>query len=151
MFIEFIGIVIDHNLTHIGNQVALVGLFLSGRMDKLTATRGCPGLSYLNSCERAMPILNIGLSALSLTIDPNCEKWLMEDVLNGANSMKSVRKNIADYDSEITSAISALKRRLMNKNKVQSKEESNKANENDQDLHGLVSVGCCVQKKVSWS
>ena len=41
----------DHNLTFLINQIALVGVFLLGEMDKLVATRGCPGLvcSNLNS------------------------------------------------------------------------------------------------------
>ena len=42
----------DHNLTFLSNQLSLLGLFLVGGMDKLTATRGCPGLSYLNTAER---------------------------------------------------------------------------------------------------
>ena len=56
----------DHNLGHLVNQISLFVLSLAGNMDKLVATRGCPGLSYLNTTKRAMAIINIGLSGLAL-------------------------------------------------------------------------------------
>ena len=59
-----------------------------------------------------MSILNIGLSALSLTLDPNCDEWLIKEVLAGASSMKTVRKNIEDYDKEFCLALSTIERRL---------------------------------------
>ena len=61
----------DHNLTFLFNQLALFGLFLVGNMDKLNATRGTPGLSYLNTTERPMSNLNRGLSSLALRLNPN--------------------------------------------------------------------------------
>ena len=44
----------DHNLTFLFNQLVLFCLFLVGNMDKINATRGTPGLSYLNVAERLM-------------------------------------------------------------------------------------------------
>ena len=56
----------DHKLYHIANQIYLFAVLLVGNMDKLVATRGCPGLSYLNTSERAMDTLKIGLSGLEI-------------------------------------------------------------------------------------
>ena len=80
-------------------------------MDKLTVVRGCPNLSYLNTCERAMSLLNIGLSALALRMDPNTDDWLLEEVLAGSSSMKAVRKAIEEYDAAVPAALETLKRR----------------------------------------
>ena len=84
----------DHNLCHLANQISLFALFLVGNMDMFLATRDCPGLSYLNTAERAMAILNIGLSGLSLSIDSNIEEWLFSEILKGALSIKAVRNAI---------------------------------------------------------
>ena len=102
---------VDHNLTFLSNQLALLGLFLVCPMDKLTVVRGCPNLSYLNTCERAMSLLNIGLSALALRMDPNTDDWLLEEVLAGSSSMKAVRKAIEEYDAAVPAALETLKRR----------------------------------------
>lgn len=40
------------------------GLFLLENMDKLNITCGCPSLSFLNTGERPMSLLNISLSGL---------------------------------------------------------------------------------------
>ena len=63
-------------------------------MDKLVATRGCPGLSCLNTSEQAMVILNIGLSSLALSNDPNTEEWLTSKVLKGPMYIKAARNVI---------------------------------------------------------
>ena len=105
----------DHNLTFLSNQLALLGLFLVGGMDKLTATRGCPGSSYLNTAERLMSLLNIGLSSLALMLDPNTPQWL-RDILHGLGSMKAIRKALADYDDIMQHAIDALERRVRRMN-----------------------------------
>ena len=101
----------DHNLTFLSNQLALFGLFLVGKMDKLTTTRGCPGLSYLLTAERAMSNLNRGLSSLALRLDPNMPQWL-RDILASVNSMKGTRNAIAEYDDISAHAIDTLERRL---------------------------------------
>ena len=49
---------------HVQNQIALFSLFILGNMDKLKVTRVCPGVSFLNTSERAMALLNIDLSGL---------------------------------------------------------------------------------------
>ena len=43
----------DHNHKHIQNQLALFGIFLLGKMDKINVIRGCSGLSFINTAERA--------------------------------------------------------------------------------------------------
>ena len=64
----------DQNIVHLANQIYMFGLFLVGNMDKLVATRVCTGLSYLNTVKQAMAILNIGLSGIEISIDPNTEE-----------------------------------------------------------------------------
>ena len=76
----------------------MFALFLVGKMYKLVATCGCPGLSYLNIFERDMAVLNIGLSGLVLSIDPNTEELFLSEVLKCAISTKSVRNDIEQYD-----------------------------------------------------
>lgn len=117
----------DHNLTFLSNQLALLGLFLVGGMDKLTATRGCPGSSYLNTAERLMSLLNIGLSSLSLMLDPNTPQWL-RDILHGLGSMKAIRKALADYDDIMQHAIDALERRVRRMNALPDGGNSDGAN-----------------------
>ena len=77
----------EHNLEHLTNQIYMFALSLVRNMDKLVATCGCPGLSYLNNSGRAMVISNIGLSGLGLSIDPRTEEWLLSKVLKGAMYM----------------------------------------------------------------
>ena len=77
------------------------------------ATRGCPGLSYLNTCKRPMSLLNIGLSSLAVSLDVVEDKWLMTEVLSGAMSMKTVRAAMSEYDLELPKLIEALQRQLL--------------------------------------
>ncbi len=60
-------------------------------MDKLVGFRGCPGQSYLNTVERCMAILNLGLANLDLCLDPDASEYLF-DLLDGNISMKKVRE-----------------------------------------------------------
>jgi hypothetical protein len=105
----------DHNF-YLQNKLALFGLFLKSGVDKLIAIPGCPGLSYLNTEERAMSVLNIGLANLSLKLEP-CE-WLTREVLHGASSMKAVRKAVCDYDIELPIALDILRRRRLKQKKM---------------------------------
>ena len=57
-----------HRAMLFSNQISYLGLFMIGNMDTLVTTRGCPGLSDLNTCRRAMSLLNIGLSSLALSL-----------------------------------------------------------------------------------
>ena len=81
-------------------------------MDKLTATRCCARLSYLNTLEHVISLLNIALLALSLTIDPNVDDWLLKHVINNIFSMKSVKESIKSYDIAYACAITILERRI---------------------------------------
>ncbi len=92
--------------------MALFGLFLICNVDKMTATRCCPGLSFLNIVERAMSLVNMGISSLALAIDPDADKFLVEEVIKGMSSMKNVRDSIADYDEAVEVAIQILERQL---------------------------------------
>ena len=88
----------DQNLGHLSNQISIFALFLVGNMYKLVAISSFPGLSDMNTSERAMAVLNIGLSGLVLSIDPNTEELLLSEVFKCAMSMKSVRNDIEQYD-----------------------------------------------------
>ena len=50
-------------------------------MNKLVATRGCPGLSYLNTAEREMSLLNIRISSLAHAFDPETDEGLLSEIL----------------------------------------------------------------------
>ena len=76
-------------------------------MDNLNATRGCPGISYLNMSEIPMSLLNYGLASLALRMGPYTPEWLNE-ILNSVSSMKGVRKKITEYDDIITHNIDTL-------------------------------------------
>ena len=102
----------DHNLTFLKNILSLFGLFLVGNMDKLTATRCCSGLSFMNVAERLMSLLTLGMSGLSLMMDPNADSFLMEDVIGNISSMKGVRDSIAEYDDAVKKVLDILERRL---------------------------------------
>ena len=119
----------DHNLTFLLDQLSLLGLFLVGGMDKLTSTRGCPGLSYLNTAERPMSNLNRGISSLSLMMDPNTPAWLRE-LLHGVVSMKGVRMILAEYDDVLQHVIDVLERRVekMNVSNTQNNEADDARN-----------------------
>ena len=94
----------DHNLKFLRNCISLLATFLVGNMDKLVAVRGCPGHSYLNTVERCMSILNLGLTNLGVRVDFDSPDWLF-DLLEGNGSMKKLREAIALYDSDLQQAI----------------------------------------------
>eukprot|EP00957_Ditylum_brightwellii_P035292 2676588-Ditylum_brightwellii.AAC.1 len=52
----------DHNLTFLWSKLAAAGLFFLGNTDCLIMIRGCLQISYLNTVEQSMAILNIGLT-----------------------------------------------------------------------------------------
>ena len=56
----------DHNHKHIRNNLALFGLLILGNMDKLNLTRGFPGIYFINTDERNIAFLNIGIYGLAL-------------------------------------------------------------------------------------
>ena len=79
-------------------------------MDTLLETSGFPGISYLNTCDREMSLINIGLSSLALSLDVGKDKWLMKKVLSGAMSMETIRSAISEYYLELPKSIEALQR-----------------------------------------
>ena len=79
----------DHNLTFFRSKLAHVALFLILDLDHLCAIRGAPHGSYLNTVERAMSLLNLGLQNLALIRKPMPE-WA-ESAVTSVGSMKGVR------------------------------------------------------------
>ena len=134
----------DHNTTFVQNQLALFALFLLSGVDKFSAIRGCPGLSFLNTVERTMSVLNLGLANLALKIEG--DQWLMDNVLAGTASMKGVREAINDYDKEKVQVIDILRRqeKVVGVNKTSiviasdemSDEENNSVEENNSSRDG---------------
>ena len=91
----------DHNFAFLANQLPSLGIFLVGNIDNLNATRGCPGISYLNMSEIPMSLLNYGLASLALRMDPYTPEWIHE-ILNSVSSMKGLCKKITEYNDIIT-------------------------------------------------
>ena len=76
-------------------------------------TRVCPGLYFINTAERAMDFLDIGLSGLALKSNVQLgDELLMDEVIFKASLMKSVRSAIQGYDSELPLDIAVLENRL---------------------------------------
>jgi len=96
----------DHDTRTLHNMMTIFSLFLVSGVVKFIAILGCPVLLYLNTEERAMSVLNLGLANLALQIDL-CE-WLSGEVLANMSSMKAVRMTVSEYDSEIQTVIDVL-------------------------------------------
>ena len=94
-----------HIATLFSNQIVYLGLFLIVNMDTLMATRGCPGILYLNTCKREILLLNIGLSSLALSLGVGDNKWLIKEVFLGAMAMNTVRSVISEYYLELPKSI----------------------------------------------
>ena len=71
----------DYDLICVFNQISLLGKFLNGKMDKLVATWGCSVLSYINTVEREMSLLNIRISSLAHAFDPETDEGLLSEIL----------------------------------------------------------------------
>ena len=79
----------DHKQKHVQNQIALFGLFILGNMDKINMIRVCPGIYFLNTAERAMDFMNIGLYGLMLKSNVQVGyELLMDEVIGRASLMK---------------------------------------------------------------
>ena len=63
-------------------------------------TRGCPGLSYLNTADRAMVLLNIFLSGIELNSSvQEGNELLMDEVIGKVLFMKSARASVQECDT----------------------------------------------------
>ena len=103
----------DHNHKHVQNQLTLFSLFLVGNTDKLNVTCVCSGLYFINTAERAMDFLDIGLSGLALKYNVQVgNEFLMDEFIGKASLMKSARVAVQDYDTDLPLGISVLERRL---------------------------------------
>ena len=94
----------DHNIKHISNFLQMVALFILGGMGRLVAIRGCPGLFFQNTTERAVSLLNLGLSNLSFKIDEDAPYWII-DLLNGVSKMNVVQDEIESYNKNFLKAV----------------------------------------------
>ena len=56
----------NNNHKHVINNLALFDLFILGNMDKINMTHRCPIIYFLDTTERAMDFLNIGISVIEL-------------------------------------------------------------------------------------
>ena len=104
----------DHNIQFLSNKLACVAFFLMTPIDRLLMIRGCPGLSRRNVVERAMSLLNIGLSGLALNIERINLPRIFIKMLEKCNSMKKVRDELAIYESEHKLAIELMECQLKN-------------------------------------
>ena len=76
-------------------------------------TCGFPGLSFLNTSERAMYLLNICLCGLVLKSNVQVgDEFLMDDFIGNASSMRLLRESVQEYDTELPLDIAVLERRL---------------------------------------
>ena len=103
----------DHNHNHVRNQIALFGLFSLGHMDKLNVTCVCSGISFLDTAERDMNFLNLGIYSLVLKSNVQVgDELLIDEVIVKASLMKSVRAAVQGYDTELPLAIAVLEHYL---------------------------------------
>ena len=103
----------DHNHKYVINQLALFGFFLLGNTDKINTTRGCPGLYFLNTANRAMAFLNTGFSGVALKSNVQVgDELLMDEIIGNASLMKPVREAVQEYDTELPLDILVLEHRL---------------------------------------
>lgn len=130
----------DHNITHLSNQLALFGIFLSLEIDVLKVFRGCPGLSYLTTAERAMSTLNLLFSCCASKMDLLSNHWLLNEVIKSASSMKAVRDAIMQYDTEFPIAVAVLERCIASAAAVVNNHTEN-VNAEVRDVLGVASVG----------
>ena len=72
------------------------------------AACGCPGISYLNTYKREILLLNIGISALMLSLNVGEDEWLMTEVISGSMQMKAITAAINEYGLELLNSIEAL-------------------------------------------
>ena len=102
----------DHDLRRVLNKIALIGLLLNGNMKKFLGTRRCPGTSYLNTAERAISLINIMISSLTLAFGTDTDEWILSEILEGVVCMKDVRSDVSQYDTDILIALITLSQRL---------------------------------------
>ena len=92
----------NNNHKHVRNQLALFGLFILGKTDKLNLTRGCPGLYFLNTAERAVDFLNNALYGLALKSNVQLvDELFMDEFIGNTSSIKSVREAVKEYDTDL--------------------------------------------------
>ena len=72
-----------HRDTIFSNHIVYLDLLLIENMDNLVVC-GCPGLLYLNTCERSMLLLSIGLSSLELSLDVGKDERLTTEIISRA-------------------------------------------------------------------
>lgn len=78
----------DHNVSFLFVQCMLSALFKILNLDVMNVGRCAPNQSWINTAERCMSILNIGMQGLAVERD---HAGHFESVLGSAKSMKDMR------------------------------------------------------------
>jgi hypothetical protein len=94
----------DRNNLFASVQLASLALARELNVQLLVSMRTAPGQSFTNQVERTMSTLNLGLQGLSLA--RNAMPVETERLVKNANSMKAVRKALADADAKLPAGIS---------------------------------------------
>ena len=92
---------VDHRLTYMLVQIALIVLFIELDLDFLYAIRTAPHNSWKNPAERIMSILNLVFPGVGIARGLTA---FDEDHLQGFNNMKQIReltKTVPDLESGI--------------------------------------------------
>ena len=101
----------DRNVMHLQNFLAIIAFVSVAKCDKLVVYRSAAGhlYLYLNTIERAISIINIGLANHTTCLDPDSPQFLL-DILSNCGSMKQLRNVLVDYDSVLVEALKFLHR-----------------------------------------
>ena len=108
LFIE-IGGGPDHEISTFQNNFCIFALFLFTSVDKLVVASNCPGISYINTVEKKILVLNIGLANITLQMKP-CQ-WLLYEVLANTFLMKKVQTAASEYKNKLPTDIYVVRRR----------------------------------------
>lgn len=84
----------DHNITFLKTRLALLATFVKLDLDHFVAIRGAPHGSWLNTVERAMSILNLGL--MNVALKRGVMSGWAEREVRGIGSMKGIREKYED-------------------------------------------------------
>ena len=76
----------DHNPGHYSMRLAHIAHYLMNDLDMLAAACTYPGGSYVNPTERCMPLLNIALNGMALSLRAMSEEH--EKAIKNCNSME---------------------------------------------------------------
>ena len=79
------------------------------------------------------------ISSLALAIDPNTDKFLVDEVIRGMSSMKNVRQSVTDFDEAMEVAIQILERQISKHSAVDEDTGNESSDEMEVDNSGVTS------------